>query len=203
MLRVDAQLNVLATRDHGLPLRALYALDNGLVLVWSSGSRLAVLDSELKILRDWSVSGLTNMVQKEDGSFVGYGHQGHFFDLHIDVSMPKSPQLVVNGEARQVTPQSGMGQFFMRFDAVDDVVTAVYDDGIFVFNLLRDANPDMGSEFRLQETTTPVTVTSLRTHALQPTDWLRADVEIVMVGTRPQLELSPIGFSAVWDSVGL
>lgn len=190
LLKVDQSLNIIASRDidYYYTRNNIQPLENGLFLVYYSNSFM-ILDQSLAVKSYFTTSDISELVLKSPGYFTAYDSPGRFFDLHIDTSNPASPILEASNY-KDLTTRSGSKVYIEKLSASDDVVTAVYNNEIFTFNMAAPASPNLAADYRLSDVATTISW-NVRTYTtyMEP-GWTAADLQIVAVGSLPDYNLT-------------
>lgn len=184
LIKVDQSLTQVGLgRD--MDKTSIHKLANNLLLVHDYyGYR--VVDSDFNVLSAFVTSAIDRMIQKAPGEFLAYSSYGYFYDVKIDVSTPTAPTMTFT-DAKQLTTRSGSGVYVDKFAVNGDIVTAINNDDVFVFNISVPASPNLEADYRLYDRDLQPTLYSSSYDTLQRPDWVAADMQIVTIGTTPSM----------------
>ncbi len=186
LFKVDADLNVLHSQTVQYT-SSLYELEKGMILA-KNGASFIVLDSDLTMTAKFVVPGVDKLEQSSPGKFVGYDTSGQFFTFNVNVTDPQAPT-VETGDFKLLATRTGSGIYVDDYFVKGSVVTAIYNDESFVFDLTAEASPNLAADYRLLTDTdtaaSPPSISYFNDTSQELPSWVPHDVQIVAVGTLP------------------
>ncbi|WP_417539514.1 DUF4214 domain-containing protein [Marinobacter sp.] len=186
LFKVDAELNVLQSQTVGYRSE-IFALEKNMILA-VSGATFTVLNSDLTMTAKFVVPGVDKLEQSAPGKFVGYDANGQFFTFNVNVTDPQAPT-VETGEFKLLATRSGSGIYVDDYFVKGNMVTAIYNDESFVFDITAETSPNLAADYRLLTDTdtaaSPPSISYFNSTSQELPSWVGHDVQIVAVGILP------------------